>query len=290
MLQYDEKRVQQVKSLHDMMPDNPQVNSLYRDALTQEYVYLTLLEDSAWAKVGYMNRREKEDGFMIRASDYTKRVDAALETAAARDIDSTIESHGAVARIGMARTPLQLEAAEGTEIPGTELMAPDQHKRLMEKFKEVAHKNFEIRAEYVRDIAKKKEATLETLLSLSIIEPVGVEASGQTKFDFYMVNPASDENAARVVYRLELDLATGNAGIGEMYSEPLTLDELKAKPDTRAGFAVTRNNEISDVMLETAAASERFLNARLKAAEEKPVPAAAATEEKPKAKGPALRP
>lgn len=283
LTQYDDKRVPQLKSLYDMMPDNAQVKSLYRDAVTSEYIYLGFLEDSAWAKVGYMNRKEKEEGFMIRASDYTKRVDAALAKSAARDIDSTIESHGAVARIGMAKTPLLLDAEEGT-VPGGELMAPDQHKRLMEKFKDVAHKNFEIRAEYVRDVAKRKEAALETLLNLSEIEPVGVEAAGQTKFDFYMVNPASDENAARVVYRLELDLATGNAGIGEMYREPLTLDDLKAKTGARAGFAVIRNIEISDVMLETAAASERFLNSRVKDVDQTPAPAAKSP------KGPALRP
>lgn len=275
LTQYDDKRVPQLKSLYDMMPDNAQVKSLYRDAVTSEYIYLGFLEDSAWAKVGYMNRKEKEEGFMIRASDYTKRVDAALEKAAARDIDSTIESHGAVARIGMAKTPLLLDAAEGTEMPGMELMAPDQHKRLMEKFKDVAHKNFEIRAEYVREVAKRKEAALETLLNLSEIEPIGVEAAGQTKFDFYMINPAHDDNPARVVYRLELDLETGNAGIGEMYREPLTLDQLKAQEGTRAGFAVIRNIEISDIMLETAAASERFLNTRVKDVEQTPAPAAA---------------
>jgi len=259
------------------------VKSLYRDAVTSEYIYLGFLEDSAWAKVGYMNRKEKEEGFMIRATDYTKRVDAALEKAAARDIDSTIESHGAVARIGMAKTPLQLDAAEGTEIAGAELMAPDQHKRLMDKFKDVAHKNFEIRAEYVRDVAKRKEAALETLLNLSVIEPIGVEAAGQTKFDFYMVNPAHDDVPDRVIYRLELDLATGNAGIGESYPE-LTLEQLKAQSGTRAGFAIIRNIEISDIMLETAAASERFLNSRVKDVEQTPAPAAKTP------KGPALRP
>ncbi len=283
LTQYDDKRVPQLKSLYDMMPDNAQVKSLYRDAVTSEYIYLGFLEDSAWAKVGYMNRKEKEEGFMIRASDYTKRVDAALEKAAARDIDSTIESHGAVARIGMAKTPLLLDAAEGTEMPGAELMAPDQHKRLMEKFKDVAHKNFEIRAEYVRDVAKRKEAALDTLLNLSVIELIGVEAAGQTKFDFYMVNPAHDEVPDRVIYRLELDLATGNAGIGESYPE-LTLAQLKAQAGTRAGFAIIRNIEISDIMLETAAASERFLNTRVKDVE--PAPAQPA---KPP-KGPALRP
>ena len=285
LTQYDDKRVPQLKSLYDMMPDNAQVKSLYRDAVTSEYIYLGFLEDSAWAKVGYMNRREKEEGFMIRAADYTKRVDAALEMAAARDIDSTIESHGAVARIGMAKTPLQLDAAEGTVIPGAELMAPDHHKRLMEKFKEVAHKNFEIRAEYVREVAKRKEAALDTLLTLSVIENIGVEAAGQTKFDFYMINPAHDDAPARVIYRLELDLATGNAGIGESYPE-LTLDQLKAQEGTRAGFAIIRNIEISDIMIETAAASERFLNTRVKDVEQTSAPAA----EKPKTKGPALRP
>ncbi|HYD19062.1 MAG TPA: hypothetical protein VEF76_11335 [Patescibacteria group bacterium] len=284
LLQYDEKKVAQLKSLYDMMPDNAQVKSLYRDAVTSEYIYLGFLEDAAWAKVGYINRKEKDEGYMIRASDYTKRVDAALEKAAARDIDATIDGHTAVARIGMAKTPLLLDAAEGTEIPQAELMDPARAKSLSDKFKEIAHKNFALRAEYVREVAKRKEAALETLLTLTIIEPVGAEQKGQKDYDFYLANPPNEAGESRVLFRLELDTISGDAGIGESYGDVnLTAAQLAAQENLRAGFIITRNPEIPDIMVELGNASEQFLTKKIAARE-------AQASEKPTAKGPALKP
>lgn len=276
MLQYDEKRLPQFKTLALTMPDNAQIKSLYRDALTQELVYLTLLEDAAWAKVGYMNRKEKDDSVLIRPSDYTRRLESTLQKSAARDIDSTIEQHAAVARIGMSRTPL-LESSAGAlphAQPGGEIVKDDEARRkLVDSFKEVAHRNFEIRAEYVREIGRRKQAVLEDLVLLSPVEPVGVEAAGQKEFDFYLLQPADEAGQQRVLLRMNLDTSTGNAGIAETYPD-LTLAALKAQDGLRAGFAVTRNPEISDMMLEIASASERFLDAREKAREAAATPAA----------------
>ncbi len=263
MLQYDDTRAPQMKSLYDLMPDNPQAKNLYRDALTQKLVYLTLLEDAAWAKVGYMNRKEKPDGVLIRPADYTKQIEASLQKAADRDINSTIERHGAVAQIGMAKTPLLLEfnaEAEKPPAPGAELMSPQERfRQALDEKKTVARHNFEIRADYVRDVAKQKQSVLEELCTLTPVEPVGTVQHGQAVYDFYLLDPPED-GQQRVLLRMTLDVTDGNAGIAEMYKDGRTLADLKAAGFARGGFTVTRNAEISDILVEIGAASQRFLD------------------------------
>ena len=262
LLHYDDTRVPQMKSLYDLMPENPQAKNLYRDALTQQFVYLSLLEDSAWAKVGYMNRKEKTDGVLIRAADYTHRVEAALQKAADKDINSTIDRHGAVAQIGMAKTPLQLEFNAEAANAGTsgEVMSAEERFRLsLEEKKTTARQNFEIRAEYVRDVAKQKQGVLEELCTLTPIEPVGAAAPGQNVYDFYLLNPA-ENGEQKALLRMTLDVATGDAGIAEVYKDERTLTDLKKAGFERGGFAVTRNAEITDIMVEIGAASQRFLD------------------------------
>lgn len=278
MLQYDDTRATQMKSLYDLMPENPQAKNLYRDALTQKFVYLTLLEDAAWAKVGYMNRKEKTDGVLIRSADYAHRVDAALQKAADRDIDSTIERHGAIAQIGMAKTPLQLEfnaEAAIADAPGAELMSPQERFRLaLSEKKTIARQNFEIRAEYVRDIAKQKQAVLEELCILTPVEAVAPGKPGQTVYDFYLLNPV-ENGEQRVLLRMTLDITDGSGGIAEMYQDGRTLSDMKKQGFERGGFAVTRNAEISDIMVEIGSACERFLNQMEKERAAAPAPAAA---------------
>lgn len=290
MLQYDETRVTQARTLYDMLPDNLQVQAVYRDALTQKLVYLTLLEDAAWAKVGYMNRKEKPEGFMLRPSDYAGRIEAELQKAATRDIDTTVEKHGAVARLGMAKTPLLLEAApqeniaeeEGAEhirrdALSAELADPKRYDRLMESFKAAAHKNFGIRADYVRDVARQKQAVLETLCLLSPVEALGTELPGQEVYDFYLLNPKEGDEQ-KVLLRLAINALTGTAEVHESYAgAELTLSQLKSRGFERQGFAVTRNAEIADVMVELGAAADRFLERKEKEREalknSPPVPA-----------------
>lgn len=277
MLQYDDTRAPQMKSLYDLMPENPQARNLYRDAMTQKLVYLSLLEDAAWAKVGYMNRKEKMDGFLIRSSDYAHRVEAALQKAADNDINSTIEKHAAVAQIGMAKTPLLLEFNAEAGKPaatGAELMSPEERfRQVLDEKKALAHQNFEIRAEYVREIAKQKQAVLEELCTLTPVDTVAPAKAGQTVFDFYLLNPP-ENGEQRVLFRMTLDVTNGNAGIAEAYHDERTLSDLKKAGFERGGFAVTRNGEISDVMIEIGAACERFLDKIEKDRAAAPAPAA----------------
>jgi hypothetical protein len=267
MTQYDDSRAAQMKTLYDAMPENAQVKNLYRDALTQKLVYLSLLEDAAWAKVGYMNRKEKMDGFLHRGGDYAKQVEAALQKASERDIETAVEQHGALAITGMARTALQLEGssvappAPGAEAPEEKsaLLRSENYRKLMTEFKAAARKNFDIRADYVRDVAKQKQEVLEGLCALSPVETLHPPVAGQTVYDFYLLNPPED-GAQRALFRMTLDVTSGNAGIADTYKNGETLDDLKKAGFARGGFAVTRNAEITDIMIEIGAACERFLD------------------------------
>jgi hypothetical protein len=221
-----------------------------------------------------MNRKEKMDGILVRSSDYAHQVEAALQKAAAADIDSTIERHGAVAQIGMAKTPLLLEfnAEAAKPTPGGELMSPEERfRQALDQKKAVAHQNFEIRADYVREVAKEKQAVLEELCTLTPVETVAPAKEGQTVFDFYLLNPPQDGKQSALL-RMTLDVTNGNAAVAEVYRDARTLDDLKQAGFERGGFAVTRNAEISDIMVEIGAASQRFLDE----VEKKKVPAPAA--------------
>jgi hypothetical protein len=54
---FDETKFQDMRGLYASMPNNEQIRSLYRDALTEKYVHLSILEDIAWARVGFTGKK-----------------------------------------------------------------------------------------------------------------------------------------------------------------------------------------------------------------------------------------
>ncbi|HRI75880.1 MAG TPA: hypothetical protein PLX33_02725 [Alphaproteobacteria bacterium] len=280
MLQYDDKRAEQMKTLFDTMPDNAQVSTLYRDALTQKLVYLTLLEDAAWAKLGYMNRKEKDGGIILRTEDYMPRLDRTLEEAAAKDIPAAVEKHGNAARLGIASIRLieafnpAADSAPADSAENEIVKSPARLREALDKAIAKAQQNFTLRAEYVRDVARQKLAVLDQLVTLTPVRAVGQEQKDQQAFDFYLLNP--EENGQQtVLFRMAIDVKTGRAEPPEM-GEGNTIADVEKTANLRAGFAVTRNPEISDIMLEIGAAADRFLATR-----STPEPENAATAPKP---------
>lgn len=266
MLQYDDKRADQMKTLFDTMPDNAQVSALYRDALTQKLVYLTLLEDAAWAKLGYMNRKEKDGGIILRTEDYMPRLDRTLEEAAAKDIPAAVEKHGNAARLGLASIRL-IEAfnsaADNTPADSAEneiVQSPARLREALDKAIAKAQQNFTLRAEYVPDVARQKLGVLDQLVALTPVRAVGQEQEEQQAFDFYLLNP-EENGQQKIMFRMAIDVHTGRAEPPEM-GEGKTMADVEKTPGLRAGFAVTRNPEISDIMLEIGAAADRFLATR----------------------------
>ncbi|WP_435641925.1 hypothetical protein [Micavibrio aeruginosavorus] len=264
---YDEGKMAQMKALYDTMPDNPQIKTVYRDMLGQKLAYFDLLEDAAWAKLGYINRKNKTDGHVTSSDSYAEKVEEALQNAATRDIESGIEQRGDAARIGLATLPLLLtfNPAAGAA-PSTALMDPVQMQAMMQDLKNRARKNFEIRADYVRDVARQKQAVMEELVTLSTVYPINKHKKTSPLYDFYLVSADDPKN---VLFRLELNAKTGQATMGVLDRSDLTLSDLKAQKLTRNSFVVERNVDISDILIETTAASERVFQ-DMKATFEKP--------------------
>lgn len=260
LLHYDDSKTQQMKTLYQSMPDNEQVKSLYRDAVTQKLTYLTLLEDAAWAKIGYSNRKSKTDGHVTSSDSYAEKVEEALQNAAKTDIENSVDLRGDAARIGLGKLPLLLTfnnsaaPAPSTAPTSTALMDPAQMKDILDKLKVKAKENFEIRADYVRDVARQKQETLCDLVALTPVTALNTINPDDPAYDFYLANAGDD---ADVLLCLELDLKTGNAGISNTYQTSLTVAALKASPLTRNSYLVERNPEITDILVEVSAAAER---------------------------------
>ena len=252
---YDEGKTVQMKSLYDSMPDNAQIKIVYRDMLGQKLAYLDLLEDAAWTKLGYINRKNKTDGHVTSSDLYAAKVEEALQNAAARDIEPGIDMRGDAARIGLATLPLLLTFNPAS---GTTLMDPAQMQAMMQDLKDRARKNFEIRADYVRDVARQKQAVMEELVTLSTVYPINTHKKTNPLYDFYLVSAQDTKN---VMFRLELNAKTGKSTVAEAYGETFTLDDLKAHKPSRNSFVVEHNADISDILIETTAAAERVYQA-----------------------------
>lgn len=255
MLQYDDSKTQQMKALYASMPDNAQIKALYRDAMTQKLTYLTLLEDAAWAKIGYANRKNKTDGHVLSSDEYAEKVEEALQNAAQKDIENSVELRGDAARIGLSKLPLLLtfNSAATSNI----LMDPSQMQEILTKLKVKAKENFEIRADYVRDVARQKQETMCELVTLTPVTPLNTINPNDAAYDFYLANPGDD---ADVLLRLELDMKTGAANIAKVFRDGLTVAQLKATALTRNSYLVERNMEITDMLVEVSAAADRVFN------------------------------
>lgn len=195
LVQYDESRTDQARALYESMPDVPQIRAIYRDALTQKLTYLSLMEDAAWAKIGYLNRKNKTAGHVINADEYADKVDDALKNAVHQDIESATLTRGNAARIGLARMPLLLSfngaAAQGTP-DAKALSDPALMHEILAQVKKKALENLEIRADYVRDIARRKQDCLVALTELTPVTPLNTINPDDPVYDFYLANPGED--------------------------------------------------------------------------------------------------
>lgn len=275
MTQYDENLVPRMKRLKESMPGSEEIGGLYRDALTQKLIYLTLLEDVAWAKLGYASQPDKTAGMVQHGDEYAESVERALQNAAERDIMSSIAMTGEGMRLGMAKMPLLLpafNAASGAEEAHAALLAkPEEFQAALGELAARARQNFDIRAEYVRDVARQKQSVLEELVALTHVEQLHPGKPGEVH-DFYLLHPG-EKGAHTVLFRMEIDTATGKAEMGEMYGPGTPFADIRARGFTRGSHAVLRNPEITDIMIEIAGAMERFMNGpREKAPPSSPAP------------------
>ena len=259
MVQYDEKTVIQSTALFQSMPENEQIKALHRDILTKKLTYLSLLEDAAWMKIGIHNRKSKTDTHLTSADDYAEKVEDALKNIATDGIENHFSQYADAARIGMNKSPLLLQfntsSADTTQgASGNAIMDPAELAVMHEKLKAKARQNFEIRADYVRDIARQKQSLLQELVKLSPVTALTEIDLKNPEYNFYLANPGDD---GQVFIRLSLDAKTGQAQIAEFYKDGMTLSELKQRNLSKNSFLVERNTEIVDFLIEVSAAAER---------------------------------
>ncbi|QQG35602.1 MAG: hypothetical protein HYS17_08730 [Micavibrio aeruginosavorus] len=275
MLGFDDKETEQTESLFKAMPENPQIRSLHRSALTKKLTYLTLLEDAAWLKIGITGRKSKTDSHVLSGDEYLAKVEEALQTVATTRLDDEISQRGESARIGMSHLPLLLTFNQNTNSsPGTSLADPARLQEALDKLKVKARANFEIRAEYARDVARQKQAVLVDLVALAPTTPLNNHDDSSPYYDFYL----TDGGDNGVVYlRLDLDVSTGNAKIAEVYSGKFSICDLISQKFVRNSFRVERNPEITDILIEVSGASERVFQEKKRyfakpAADKAPIP------------------
>jgi hypothetical protein len=260
MTQYDDALVSRMKPIYEMMPELDDIRAIYRDALTRKLTYLELLEDTAWAKLGYStiapDAKAAGEFSMTHSDDYTSRVNQALAEAAERDIAPSLDQHGDLARLGMAKIPLLLKAFNGAaadiQNSGPQTLGP-----VLDELKTRARENFAIRAAYVRDVAQQKQSVLEELVTLTPVVALHPGKPGEI-YDFYLLQPG-EQGAHAVSLRMTLDTQTGQAEIAEIYPQKPLLETFKAAGFQRGSFSVLPNPEIKSMLVEIVAACERFV-------------------------------
>lgn len=177
--QYDETKFVTAKQVYDIQPDNPLFRQMYRDALTSKFIYLELLEGAAWQKLGFDNKQDLADDSagVVHADAYLEAVDAEIEKVKTRAVPQAIEQRMDAMRIGTATAPLlltdQSKQAPAAPAPSAEtdrsvptLLTVEQ----IEKITAKASEQIGIRAEYIRDVARRKQETLQDLCKVSVVE------------------------------------------------------------------------------------------------------------------------
>lgn len=245
MTQFDEKKFAEVKTLYGAMPGNAQVGKIYKDALTTKLIYLELLEDTAWAKIGYTRKTQKADGHVLFASDYTEKVEAELTRVSGEVIEDAVRQRNEALRIGVAAPLLLLEDQREGVARSVQPRAMDEETQ--EKIKNQARRNFEIRADYVREVARMKQEVLQELVTLAEVQELSPRDETDPEYEIYLVQPDARNT---VLARFNLAAADANSAMDGSFTPGGPLSEVaKAARKTNA-LAVIRNNEITDLFME----------------------------------------
>ena len=284
LVAFDEKQYAQMQILFDTMPENPQVKSLYKEALTNKYIYLDVLEGIAWQKLGYANRKDKAEGFVVYADDYVAQVNKALENVRDNEIKATLEARHGVARIGLSPMPLLLtynKAAAGTENAAMDyaVMDPADQAQALEKLTQTARSHFDERTKFVQDIAQQKQEVLSRLVALTPVSSLSVKDTNDPIHHFYLIDPDDEDT---IIMWAVLDKSTMSAQ-PQAWNGEKSLKKVIAPGIKANSYAITRNKElVGDVFLmELMSAANRICSEEIAAEAQKSAPATPAAPPKP---------
>lgn len=261
MVQFDDAQFEQAKSLFETIIDNDQIRSLYKDALTKKLIYLTLLEDAAWAKIGYGNKKSKTRGHVLHADSYAENVEAELSHIIEAELPQAVNMRNDALRIGTAYPPLLLTNQSGSGAESTGALAI-MDEETIQKVLSKARENMEIRAEYVRDIAKQKQGVLEELVTLCDLKPLKQRNFNNAHHTIVLGQVREENEAPQFMLAYEFNAEASNLQVVENSFDlsGSTVEEALEKlslPDTNV-FLLLHNTEISDFNIEVVGAAEKL--------------------------------
>ncbi len=279
MTRFDESAFAQTAQIYQNMPESEQVRALYKQALTDKLTYLSLLEDAAWAKIGYAQKKDKTSGIMTHADCYADHVRAELTRVIDEELPKAVAARNDALRIGTAAPPLLLtdQRAEARTDAGVPAVMDEQ---TVQKVLARARENLTIRAEYVREIAAQKQAVLEELVTLADISPLRDRDFDEPGHVIVLAQQPEEGEAAQFMLAYEFNAQAGSVTILEdslaLSRQPL--DEVLAvlKLPAVNAFLLMRNPEIADFNIEVVGAAETLVQEwqERRAPAETPPPAA----------------
>lgn len=295
MCGYDASRFEMIKDMFDDAPDNEKLKRAYRNELTQKLVWLSLMEGLAWQKAGVSQKQSSTSRMLTHADEYAAAVEETIAETAKTQIFDALKERATAMQIGTAPPPLLLtdgsdlddakngaatESFNQTARPDTPakdatpnadkmrklaLMDEDAISKLMN----VARKNFDDRAQYIRDVAVEKQAVLETLVALTPHEYVyDAQNDAPARCMIYLYAAGEDGDEPTMLFGVDLDEETASVSNIDMEVGGTPLSEFRARDFAQTVIVAERNPEITDFMMEVAFVAEKHcaaLNERLEA-------------------------
>lgn len=232
---YSERRLKAARRDHAENPSDEDARDALREELTALLTNLSLMEDFAWQRAGVEGTWK--EGLVTSADGYLASVEARISTAAGGMLDAAVQArHGAVL-IGVAAPPLLLAG------PGGSQGVPTADRAVVT---EEARRRFTLRAEDVREIARRKQAVLEELVTLTKTRVLASDGGSGT-WDIYLTMDEGGTHVAVAAFRLHAadGRLTGHDGF-----EPMPAAALEGAEHPHGAVLVYHNSEISQVLVE----------------------------------------
>ncbi len=250
---FSEKKFQGLKAVYDATPDNEAIRDLYKDMLTDKYIYLRLLEGIAWGRLGYKGKKENKIAALTHADTYLNGVKQALAQERGRIIAQELPTRNTALLLGLAQKPLLLTDQRESNCPAAQLPSAFTEDEMAIMQEKIA-RNFEDRSDFVKQVAAQKQEVLAELVSFADYEWLYKNPTCEEVYIF-IVQP--DEKQS-VVFQLTLERENLALEQRDNFARGLSLDEFRTIVNedfpraklTPSIIAVKRNKEIETFLAE----------------------------------------
>lgn len=240
---YDEERVKSVETLYNSDKENKTFKDLYRKELVTEFVFVSQLEDMAWARAGIANQKPIR-GLLYYPDEYSEQVEIEIERVKAEEIPEGLENRLLAYETGV--TPLLSYNGEGDGSYNE--ISTEVRKRLIG--------NFSDRCDQIREITIRKQEVLEKLVSLTDYEYL-VENDTPTPYcNIFIIDDKKDE----VIYGLRFHKEGFTGGPLQKNYNGMPLKDLKNMRINKDTILVHHNPEVTDFLMEATYVTELHFN------------------------------